>query len=144
MAFQHVGILSIDHLTLYCKAHPRKFKPDYLPVGAIEVGLFTKNMNSDTFPRLQHTTAPRTTGHVAMQVSLKIKLLLLTVTNKWACPQNPTAGNDIIFMKLSTTFTLQNSSKQFDSSGLQHVIEQFHPLTPSSLNYYITLLPRGP
>lgn len=74
--------------TLPCTVKPthENTKPDYLPVGAIAVGLFTKNMNSDTFPCLQHTTAPRTTGHVAMQVSLKIKLLLLTVTNKWASP----------------------------------------------------------
>lgn len=87
MVLQHVSILSIYHLTLYCKAHPRKivFRPDYLPVGAIEVGLFTKNIDSDTFLCLQHTTAPHTTGHVAMQVSVKIKLLLLTVINKRAC-----------------------------------------------------------
>lgn len=65
MVLQCVSIPSIDHLTLYCKACPGKItlKSDYLPVGALEV--VPKIPDSDTFPRLQHTTAPHTTGCVA-------------------------------------------------------------------------------
>lgn len=39
MVLQCVSILSIDHLTLYCKACPGKMtlKSDYLPAGALEV-----------------------------------------------------------------------------------------------------------
>ncbi len=39
----------------------------------------------------------------------------------------------------SLHIVLHNSSKRFDSSGMQHINELFHSSTQSPLNYYLTL-----
>lgn len=132
---RHVSMLFIYHLTLCCKAHRRLPKPllrkpslIYQPVGATEVGLFYQKTWIQTHSlRLQHTrTHTHTAGQVAKQSSVKhTKRLLLT----WACPQKPEAGKWYhCHRTLCKLYTEIYSSKRFDSSGMQHVIEPFHSL----------------
>jgi len=64
--YYNISILSIDHLALYCEAHPRKWS-DYLPVGAIEV--LTKKHEFRNIPSSSAHYCPHI-SHVAIQVSL--------------------------------------------------------------------------